>query len=74
MRHRRKKEDNVQAKNKNSEPETLRVHREMYERRLREMEVGCNLNDDSDVSGIHATPTGMHDDDPQRKAAVVGTD
>jgi hypothetical protein len=46
----------------------------MYERRLREMEVGCNLNDDSDVSGIHATPTGMHDDDPQRKAAVVGTD
>jgi len=28
----------MQLRNRNSEPETLRVHREMYERRLRDME------------------------------------
>jgi hypothetical protein len=33
------REDNVQEKTKgaSAEPETLRIHREMYERRLREM-------------------------------------
>jgi hypothetical protein len=32
----------MQQRSRNTEPETLRVHREMYERRLRDMETGSS--------------------------------
>lgn len=44
----------MQLRSKNTEPETLRIHREMYERRLREMETGRSSKPEVDAANSPA--------------------
>lgn len=63
----------MQLRSRQDEPETLRVHREMYERRLREMENNCGSNDDVDSSHSPAFRRDPEEESgiTDKKAAVV---
>ncbi len=67
----------MQLKSKKTEPETLRVHREMYERRLRDMETGSTSSKD-EVDAANSPAVLDHQDSerenepPSKKAALAG--
>jgi hypothetical protein len=65
----------MQLRSKSAEPETLRVHREMYERRLRDMESGSgSARQEADAAN---SPAVEHQDsegeseNPSKKAASM---
>ncbi len=66
----------MQLRSKNAEPETLRVHREMYERRLRDMESGSGSSR-QEVDAANSPAVLEHQDsqeeseNPTKKAASV---
>jgi hypothetical protein len=66
----------VQLKSRSTEPETLRVHREMYERRLRDMETSRGSSD-KEVDAANSPAVLEHRDsepeneNPTKKAASM---
>jgi hypothetical protein len=55
----------MQPRTKDAEPETLRIHREMYERRLREMEIRGKGKPEVDAASSPAVL--QHRDSPPEK-------
>ena len=56
----------------NAEPETLRIHREMYERRLREMELsGSSRGKDEVEATSPSILDGSGDERATKKAASI---
>jgi hypothetical protein len=66
----------MQLRSKSAEPETLRVHREMYERRLRDMESGSGSSR-QEVDAANSPAVLEHQDsqgeseNPTKKAASM---
>lgn len=52
----------MQLRSRSTEPETLRIHREMYERRLRDMETSCGSEQYREVDAANSPVILEHSD------------